>query len=230
MYQRLKKKHDLISLSDLNNVLLIISIFSLLITLICTNNLIIFILIFIFIYELSSHIKNNKYTRFLSNVIGIILFGYTLITISGINFLNNHAINIVNLIIKIVLFIDYLLIILVSIKEKKLKILRKNSRNIKKYTFKELRNKKYNLFKENNLKEIDLYLEDNLIDKSSDYYKVIEDNIDNKTKNDLEEYVWMNYLRFYKNKRYNKTNIFDKLNFVFIIIHVIILLLAIFVR
>jgi len=230
MYQKLKKKHDLLNLCDLNNVLLIISIISLLISLICTNNLIIFILIFLFIYELSSHIKNNKYTRFLSNVIGIILFGYTLITISGINFLNNHAINIVNLIIKIVLFIDYLLIILVSIKEKKLKILRKNSRNIKKYTFKELRNKKYNLFKENNLKEIDLYLEDNLIDKSSDYYKVIEDNIDNKTKNDLEEYVWINYLRFYKNRRYNKRNIFDKMNFVFIIIHVIILLLAIFVR
>lgn len=229
MYQRLKKKHDSINLSDLNNILLIISIISLLISLICTNNLIIFILIFIFTYELASHIKNNKYVRFLSNFLGIILLGYTLIKLSN-TILNSNIINIINLVIKIILFLDYFLIILVIIKDKKLKLLKKSNRNIKKYTFKELRSKKYNQFREDNLKEIDLYLEENLISKDSDYYKVIENNIDNKTKIDLEEYVWMNYLRFYKNKRYNKTNVFDKLNFVFIIIHVIILLLAIFVR
>ena len=52
----------------------------------------------------------------------------------------------------------------------------------------------------------------------------------NKVKNDLEDYVCLNYLRFYKNKKYNKKNIFDSLNIVFISIHVIILLLSIFVR
>lgn len=227
MYQKLKKKHDSFDLKDLNNLLLIMSLVMIIISLIFTNNLIILILIFLYIYELSSHVK-NKYVNFLSNVLGIILFAYTLITISNISFLGIVFKNIINFIIKLILFIDYLLIIVIKIKEKNIKIIKNRRR--KSYSFKELRDKKFNFFLNNNSKFINNYVKENRIDEYSDYYKVITDNLNNKSKNDLEEYVWINYLRFYKNKRYNKRNVFDKLNLVFIVINVIILLLSVLTR
>ena len=230
MLKKLKKKHDSIELEDLNNILLVISLIIFLGSLILVKNVLILTIIFVFIYELSSHLTNNKYINFLSNFLGIILLAYLLMNFLDLSFLNFDILKILNLVIKVLMLINYFLVIFIDIKRKKLKIVKSKKRSIKKYTFKELRSKKINEFKNNNLKVIDEYKRVNEINKTSDYYKVIKNNLDNKTNNDLEEYVWVNYLWFYKNKRYNKRNIFDKMNFVFMIIHVIILLLAIFVR
>jgi len=230
MYQKLKKRHDDIDLNDLNNLLLIISLISLNIFLINKNNFLILLLILVFIYEISSHLMDNKYIRFLSNFIVIIHFAYLLMRSLNLKILFFNMIEPFQIFIKFGIFITYSLIVFICIKRKKLKIIKGEKRKIKKYKFKEIIAKKIDEFKNNNLKMIDNYIKEEKITKSSDYYKVIENNLNDKSKNDLEEYVWVNYLRFYKNRRYNKRNVFDKLNFIFITIHVIILLLAIFVR
>ena len=81
------------------------------------------------------------------------------------------------------------------------------------------------IFKEKENKEIDNYIKNNNINLLSDYYKVLKDNIDEKSKNELEEYVWINYLRFYKNRRFVKKEVFDYVDIIYIGIHVIMLLL-----
>ena len=133
------------------------------------------------------------------------------------------------IIVKIFFFVDYFLIILLTIKDKKYKIMKLQKRRLKKYTFKELRERKIDDFKRINQEIVNEYLKTYNILKDSDYYKVINDNYLNKTKEDLEEYVWINYLRFYKNKKYQKVRL-DKTNFLFLGIHGIILLLVLLVR
>lgn len=230
MFLKIKKKHDSIELTDLNNILLVISLVLLIISLLYATNVLILVLIFIFIYELSSHLTENKYIRFLSNFLGILLFGYLSMYFLDLSFINFDIKNVFRIVIKILLLINYFLIVFVDIKRKKLKIIKGRKGKKKKYTFKELRGEKIDYFKTENIKTFDTYTKNNNINLRSDYYKLLKDNLDNKTANDLEEYVWLNYLRFYKNKKYNRRNVFDKMNFVFILIHVIILLLAIFVR
>ena len=230
MFLKLKKKHDAIDVSDLNNLILVISLIPLIISLYITNNIFIIILICLFVYELSTHFKSNKYIRFLSNFLGIIVLGYLFMKFLDLSFINFDIKNIYLWFIKIVVLIDYFLIVFINIKRKKLKIIKNKKRILKKYTFKELRKEKRDYFKKENILLTNEYIKNNDIKENSDYYKVIKDNLDNKTSYDLEEYIWINYLRFYKNKRFNKRNVFDKMNFVFILIHVIILLLAIFIR
>ena len=47
--------------------------------------------------------------------------------------------------------------------------------------------------------------------------------------NKLDKYIWTNYLRFYKNQKNHIVRKIDKFNFLFLLIHVIILILS-FVR
>lgn len=230
MYMKLKKKHDSINLIDLNNILLIISLIIFSFSLYYANNIFIFLLIFLLLFELSSHLQDNKYIRFISNFIGIILLAFLFLYFLDLSFFKLNIKLIFKIFLKVLMIIDYVLIVFVNIKRKKLKIIKNKKRKIKKYTFQELRNQKREYFQRENLTIIDKYINDNNIQKESDYYKVINDNLNNKAASDLEEYVWINYLRFYKNKRYNKRNILDKMNFIFILVHVIILLLAIIVR
>lgn len=230
MLSKIKKIHNSINLIDLNNILLCISLITIAISLIKVSNLIVIALIFLFIYEIAIHLKDNKFIQFLTDVLGILVLSYSLIYFIDISFISIDIKTGFLLVVKVLTFISYFLIVFQVIKNKDLKIIKGNKRNIKKYTFKELRSSKINSFRADNVKIINNYINDNEIDLESDYYKLLNDNINNKSKNDLEEYVWINYLRFYKNKKYNKTNIFDKFNFIFILIHVIILLLAIFVK
>lgn len=227
MFAKLKKKHDSFNLLDFNNTILILSLFLLGISLIITSHIFLIILIYLLIFELNSHIT-NKYLNFLTDILAIILLGFVLIYLLNLSFLTFDIKGKLMIVIKGLLFLDYFFIVCHSIQNKKLKII-KGKKRAKKYTFKELRDSKIGEFKVKNLKIITSYLEKNNILEDSDYYKVIYDNFENKARNDLEEYVWMNYLRFYKNKKYNKL-MFDKINFVFILIHVIIFLLAIIVR
>ena len=131
-------------------------------------------------------------------------------------------------IIKGLYILNYFWFVLMHIKNKKVKYYRKKKR--KKYTFRELREKNMLLFKNKTKKAIADYVENQNIELNSDYSNLLENNLDDKSLNDLEEYVWLNYLRFYKHKRYDKEVLFDKLNLVFLIIHVIILLLVFLVR
>lgn len=227
MFFKLKKIHDKFNVSDLNNLLLVISLIPLIISLYITNNIFVIIMICCLVYLLSTNLKNNKYIRFLSNFLGIFILGYLFLKYLDLSFINFDIKNIYLLFIKILLLIDYLLIVFISIKNKKLKIIKNKQRKLKKYTFKDLRKEKREIFKKENILMINEYIKNNNIKEKSDYYKVINDNLENKISYNLEEYVWINYLRFYKNKRFNKRNIFDKMNFVFLVIHVIILLLAI---
>lgn len=230
MLERIKNKHDNIELDNLNNILLIISLIFIFISLIFVKNIFVIILIFIFIYELSSHVTNNKYVTFLSNFLGIFLLSYILIYFLELSLFKFDIKKVIINFIKVILFTNYFLIVFLNIKIKKVKILKSKNKNKKKYTFKELRKEKIKYFQETTKTVVDNYIKKNDISKKSDYYKVLNSNINNKAKNDLEEYVWINYLRFYKNRKYNRKNIFDRMNFIFILIHVIILLLAIFVR
>ena len=99
----------------------------------------------------------------------------------------------------------------------------------KKYTFKELRSKKEREFRNKEEIKINNYLKEENIPLGSDYEKVIKDNLDNLTNNKLDKYIWTNYLRFYKNQKNHIVRKIDKFNFLFLLIHVIILILS-FVR
>ena len=227
MFWKLKTKHEAINLNDLNNLLLIISLITLGISLFCTRNIYVIILIFLFIYEIYYHHEKNKYTRFLTSILPIIIFACFLMRYLNLSFFKFDILNVVKIFINILIFLDYFLIVFKEIKSKELKYIKRGNR---KRTFNDLRIKKINSFKNANIDCIADYQKEHNIDITSDYYKVIKENLNDKIKTDLEEYVWLNYLRFYKNKKYNKSNIFDTLNIVFILIHVIILLLSILVR
>ena len=220
-------KHETIELSDLNICLLIVSLIMLAISLILTRNIYLMIVIYLFIYEVYYHQKKDKYISFLTSILPISLFACFLMRYIDLSFVKFDVLNIIKVIINIFMFVDYFLIIFKEIKAKNLKYIKRGNR---KRTFNDLRRNKIKDFKIANLENIKVYQEEHSIDIKSDYYKVLTDNFSNKVKNDLEDYVHLNYLRFYKNKKYNKKNIFDSLNIAFISVHVIILLLSIFVR
>ena len=216
-------------MTDLNNLLLIFTLLLFLISLFFLKNIYIYLFIYIFLFDLTRHIKKNKYILPFNWIIWIFLIAFLFFNLLNLSFLSLDIKKIMEIIVKIFFFVDYFLIILLTIKDKKYKIMKLQKRRLKKYTFKELRERKIDDFKKINQEIINEYLKTYNILKDSDYYKVINDNYLNKTKEDLEEYVWINYLRFYKNKKYQKASL-DKTNFLFLGIHGIILLLVLLVR
>ena len=229
MLKKIKKKYDSFLMTDLNNLLLIFTLLLFLISLFFLKNIYIYLFIYIFLFDLTRHIKKNKYILPFNGIIGIFLIAFLFFNLLNLSFLSLDIKKIMEIIVKIFFFVDYFLIILLTIKDKKYKIMKLQKRRLKKYTFKELRERKIDDFKRINQEIINEYLKTYNILKDSDYYKVINDNYLNKTKEDLEEYVWINYLRFYKNKKYQKVRL-DKTNFLFLGIHGIILLLVLLVR
>ena len=229
MLKKIKKKYDSFLMTDLNNLLLIFTLLLFLISLFFLKNIYIYLFIYIFLFDLTRHIKKNKYILPFNGIIGIFLIAFLFFNLLNLSFLSLDIKKIMEIIVKIFFFVDYFLIILLTIKDKKYKIMKLQKRRLKKYTFKELRERKIDDFKKINQEIINEYLKTYNILKDSDYYKVINDNYLNKTKEDLEEYVWINYLRFYKNKKYQKASL-DKTNFLFLGIHGIILLLVLLVR
>ncbi len=229
MLKKIKKKYDSFLMTDLNNLLLIFTLLLFLISLFFLKNIYVYFFIYIFLFDLTRHIKKNKYILPFNGIIGIFLIAFLFFNLLNLSFLSLDIKKIMEIIVKIFFFVDYFLIILLTIKDKKYKIMKLQKRRLKKYTFKELRERKIDDFKRINQEIINEYLKTYNILKDSDYYKVINDNYLNKTKEDLEEYVWINYLRFYKNKKYQKASL-DKTNFLFLGIHGIILLLVLLVR
>ena len=229
MLKKIKKKYDSFLMTDLNNLLLIFTLLLFLISLFFLKNIYVYFFIYIFLFDLTRHIKKNKYILSFNWIIEIFLIVFLFFNLLNLSFLSLDIKKIMEIIVKIFFFVDYFLIILLTIKDKKYKIMKLQKRRLKKYTFKELRERKIDDFKRINQEIINEYLKTYNILKDSDYYKVINDNYLNKTKEDLEEYVWINYLRFYKNKKYQKASL-DKTNFLFLGIHGIILLLVLLVR
>jgi hypothetical protein len=197
MLKQLRKINKLLK----NNILIWVIIF--LIYLLCffyvKSIYIIFIFSILVVYLANKDI-DNKYIRFLSDVSGIILIAYLFIICLNLSFLNIDIEKYFRVLLKFVLLIDFIIIIFYFIQNK---LIQKNKKRnkLKKYTFKELRIKHIEEFKEKNKKLIDNYIKNENITTDSEYYKLINDNFENKSKFDLEEYVWMNYLRFYKNKK-----------------------------
>ena len=229
MLKKIKKKYDSFLMTDLNNLLLIFTLLLFLISLFFLKNIYVYFFIYIFLFDLTRHIKKNKYILPFNGIIGIFLIAFLFFNLLNLSFLSLDIKKIMEIIVKIFFFVDYFLIILLTIKDIKYKIMKLQKRRLKKYIFKELRERKIDDFKRINQEIINEYLKTYNILKDSDYYKVINDNYLNKTKEDLEEYVWINYLRFYKNKKYQKASL-DKTNFLFLGIHGIILLLVLLVR
>ena len=214
---------------SINNIIIIISCILFIISLFYLNNLVLMVIVYLLILYFSTKFYNN-YVKFISCILPIVLFGFILFNSIKFNIVRSESYTIFSVVIKILLSIDYLLIIYEYLKEKKEKVLKVKKNKYKKYTFKELRKLNLDKYKKLNMDNIEKYISDNNISSDSDYYKVIMDNYENKSKNDLEEFVWINYLRFYKNKRYIKNNYLDKYSIIYLLVHVIIFLIIIFVR
>ena len=226
MFERMKKINQKINLDDLNIIVLIVSILLYIVSLLFSKNILIIVFLFFLNFELFIHLKRNKYLTFLNAILPIIIFAYLLLSNLKLNLPFDYLM-IYRIIIKTLLIIDYVILVINIIKKRKIKYVRGSKR---KHTFNELRKRMIKKVHQDNLNYIEDYIIDNDIDKKSDYYKVISKNIKLKTIDDVEEYVTLNYLRFYKNKKYNRRNIFDKLNLAFLGIHVIILMLVFLLR
>ena len=227
MQSMLWKKLKEIDLKDLNNFLLILSLIIFLISLYFLNNIFLIIIVYGLLYYLYKRKERKRYLSLIIGILAIFVVACFLLQYIDLSFFKFDFLNLLKVFIKIWIYIVYFIIVVESIKDKNIKYVKGRKRT---RTFNELRIKNIQRYKEDNLNLINKYQIENNINLDSDYYKVIKDNYKNKVKDDLEEYVIINYLRFYKNKKENKKNIFDALNATFILIHVIILLLAIFVR
>ena len=227
MLKRLIRKHKAIDLKDLNNVLLIISLGVFLVSLYFLKNIYVLMLVYLFIYDLFYRRERNKYFKLLTGILPILIFACFLLRYIDLSSLSFDLINMLKIIIKALIFLDYLMIVVHEIRGKDIKYVKgkrgKNSLN-------DLRIKNIKRYKDCNLEVLNNYQIKNNLDLDSDYYKVLKNNLNQKIKNDLEEYVVINYLRFYKNRKNNKKNILDSLNILFVSIHVIILLLSILVK
>ena len=175
MLKKIKKKYDSFLMTDLNNLLLIFTLLLFLISLFFLKNIYVYFFIYIFLFDLTRHIKKNKYILPFNWIIGIFLIAFLFFNLLNLSFLSLDIKKIMEIIVKIFFFVDYFLIILLTIKDKKYKIMKLQKRRLKKYTFKELRDRKIDDFKRINQEIINEYLKTYNILKDSDYYKVIND-------------------------------------------------------
>ena len=228
MFQKIMKKYNELDIYDLYTLIIILCFLLFFISLVIGKNIYLFILMYILVIYLSRSFS-NKIIIFLVSTLPLLLVGAIIIPFFSLKYFTIDIINILYIIIKLWLGISYIILIYLLLKSKRKKTIRNTLKRFKYYSFKELRKRHYKYYQERNKDVVKKYIEKNKIDNSSDYYKVIEDNIDNKSKQDLEEFVWINYLRFYKNKRFLKNDIFSLINVAYLIIHIIMVLL-IFVR
>ena len=229
MLDRIRDKLEEFNIYDLSNFVVILAFIVFIISLYFVTNVYLIIVIYLFILYLARYYE-KPIIKFISSLLPIIIFGYFLIHFINFVFIEKETFNTFRIIIKVLLILDYLSILYYYFKAKKVKLNNIIKRNNKKYTFKELRKRNEKKIRESVNNEVESYLEDNKISSDSDYFKVIESNLDNKVKSDLEEYVWLEYLRFYKNKKYNQSKEFSVFNLLFLFVHVIILVLVLIVR
>ena len=226
---KLRNKFLEFNIYELNNIIVILSFIIFLISIYYVKNVYLIIFMYLFILYLARNYEKNT-IKFISIVLPIIILGYFLIQFVNLNFFEKETSQILRIIIKILMSLDSVLILYYYFRIKKIKLLKSLKRKYKKYTFKELKRKNLDNFRNSYNIYLDSYLEKNNIRLDSDYFKVIENNINNKINNNLNEFVWINYLRFYKNQRYNNKIGFSVFNLLFLIFNVIILILVLNVR
>ena len=220
MFNNLKNKFNNLNMFDINNIVIIICLILFVISLIFGNNIYMFVVMYFLILFISYRF-NNKILLFLKSILLLLIIGSIIISFFSLSFIKIDIISIIYILIKICLGLSYIILIYLFLKKKKINILKKYIKRFKFYSFKELRKRNYNNLLNNNKDNVEKYIEKNNINRSSDYYKVIEDNIEDKSKNELEEFVWINYLRFYKNQRFNASSIISMYNISFLLIHII---------
>ena len=194
-------------------------------TLSLTKNYIVLFLDLLLLVLLTYNERNNKYIRFITDfsviyflaswIISLLIIPVYSMEIKGF-FLDS---------LKFLLFILYLVLVIVVLQK-----IKKESFGVKKYTLNKLRKDNIYIYKNRNIKKIKQYIENQNILNNSNEYEILKDNLLPKTKDNLEDYVRLEYLRFYKNRNSQKIWDFTDEEFIFLIIHVIILVLAIFVR
>lgn len=227
--EKLKELYTEFNIYDVNNVIVIISFIIFLLSIYNVINIYLIIILYLYILYFARNYEKNM-IKFVSFLLPIILLGYLLIHFVNLKIIGVETFKIFRIVIKILMFLDCIFILYNYFKIKKIKLQNLLKRKYKKYTFKELKRINNDKFRNDYNSYLDDYLEKNKISLDSDYFKVIENNIDNKINDNLNEYIWTNYLRFYKNQKYNYKKYFNVSNLVFLIINVIILLLVLFVR
>lgn len=228
MFDRVIEKYHEFNIYKVNNLVVYISFFLFLVSLFYIKNAYLLIIIYLLILNLAKYF-DKVFIKLVNYLLPIFLLGYLLITYTNIFIIKEEVYFIFLLIIKVLLILDYIAILLEYNKKKKIKSFKLFKKNRKKYSFIELRKKNIDKFKNIVKDKFDSYIKEHKIDLNSDYYKVINDNYETKYRDELEEYVWINYLRFYKNQS-NKKEKLNFYNFVFLGIHVIIFVLALIVR
>ena len=224
MFMKIQRKHREFKLSNINNLIFIISFLLMVVSIYIVNNYILLIFIYLFILELSFH-SSNKSIRFLTYILGIFVLVNILIKY---NFFAFNFLSIFLIICKIILILDYLLILIRELNYKKNKYFKRIS--LQKRTFKNLRKSNLNSFLIKNRKIINNYIKQEALPLNSEEVQLLNDNLLEVSKNDLEEYVYSNYLKFYKYQKKKFLKQLDLYNFVFLSIHVIILILSWIVR
>mgnify|MGYP004530658193 FL=1 len=226
MYKIVINKIKNFNLKRINIFIYIISFIIYLMSIYLVKNIYLLIIIYFFLFILYSKI-NYKVIEFFVYILGILLIGYIFINLLNLNIFILDYKKIFIIIIKLFYLFSYFSIFLLNIKNKRREYLK--IKKGKKYTFKELRGKKIEQFRNDELAKINYFIDKQGIN-NSEYEKIIRDNLSNLTDESLDKYIWVNYLRFYKNQKKQKNNNISKSDLVFLTIHVIILLLSLLVR
>lgn len=226
MYKIVINKIKNFNLKRINIFIYIISFIIYLMSIYLVKNIYLLIIIYFFLFILYSKI-NHKVIEFFVYILGILLIGYIFINLLNLNIFILDYKKIFIIIIKLFYLFSYFSIFLLNIKNKRREYLK--IKKGKKYTFKELRGKKIEQFRNDELAKINYFIDKQGIN-NSEYEKIIRDNLSNLTDESLDKYIWINYLRFYKNQKKQKNNNISKSDLVFLTIHVIILLLSLLVR
>lgn len=228
MLRRLINKFKEFDIFDLNIYIIVLCFVAFFLSLWFGNNIFMFVLMFLVVFYLSKHVGNNIII-FLITTLPFLLISAIILPYISIPLYKENILNIIYILIKIWLGVSYVILTYLLVNKKNIKNKKSFHKRFKFYSFKELRKRNYEFFKEKNKEIVDKYTKKNNISLTSDYYKVLNDNIEEKSKDELEEFVWLNYLRFYKNRRYFKRQLFEFENIIYIIIHIVIVLLV-FVR
>ncbi len=226
MYKIVINKIKNFNLKRINIFIYIISFIIYLTSIYLVKNIYLLIIIYFFLFILYSKI-NHKVIEFFVYILGILLISYIFINLLNLNIFILDYKKIFIIIIKLFYLFSYFSIFLLNIKNKRREYLK--IKKGKKYTFKELRGKKIEQFRNDELAKINYFIDKQGIN-NSEYEKIIRDNLSNLTDESLDKYIWVNYLRFYKNQKKQKNNNISKSDLVFLTIHVIILLLSLLVR
>ena len=181
MYKIVINKIKNFNLKRINIFIYIISFIIYLMSIYLVKNIYLLIIIYFFLFILYSKI-NHKVIEFFVYILGILLIGYIFINLLNLNIFILDYKKIFIIIIKLFYLFSYFSIFLLNIKNK------------------ELRGKKIEQFRNDELAKINYFIDKQGIN-NSEYEKIIRDNLSNLTDESLDKYIWVNYLRFYKNQK-----------------------------